>query len=59
MALVVEKKFRCVARKSDEVVLKKLRTSFQASELVVENARPSELKCDADVVEKKLFWVFQ
>ena len=37
-----------------EVVEKKLRTSFQASEEVVLNARPRDEKCEADVVEKKL-----
>ena len=36
-----------------------MRTSFHASLEVVLNARPRELKYEADVVEKKLFCVFQ
>ena len=40
MTEVVEKKFLCVARKSADVVLKKLFVSFHASADVVEKKNP-------------------
>jgi hypothetical protein len=56
---VVEKKLRCVARKSAEVVEKKSRAFFHASDEVVEKARPAAEKKEAEVVEKKSRLFFQ
>ena len=43
----------------DDVVEKKSRVVFQASLLVVENARPTDEKYVTDEVEKKSFADFQ
>lgn len=56
---MVEKARPAPEKYAAEVVLKKLRWSFHASDEVVEKPRPSELKCVAELVEKKLLTDFQ
>ena len=54
IALVVDHERPTDAKYADEVVEKKSRVAFHASDDVVENERPTEVKYAADEVEKKL-----
>mgnify|MGYP001605979736 CR=1 FL=1 len=53
IALVVDHERPTDAKYADEVVEKKSRVAFHASDDVVENERPTEVKYVAELVEKK------